>query len=130
MGALLVLPLEMIFDVLAKILLGGVLESGFELLKRAFGRGNHHPVLSSAGYLVLGAAFAIISFLLWSRRVLSPGPLPGISLVLSPAGTGAAMQWWGKHRRSCGKATTNLATWHGGAAFAFGFSLIRFLLVK
>jgi hypothetical protein len=40
------------------------------------------------------------------------------------------MHAWGEYRRAGGHGTTNLATFLGGAALLFGYSLVRFLWAR
>jgi len=49
--------------------------------------------------------------------------------VLAPLATGAAMHAFGARRRRRGRATSGLATFWGGAAFAFTMALARWLAV-
>ena len=56
-------------------------------------------------------------------------PLPGISLVVAPLMAGTAMHWIGVWRRRSGRKGTALATFGGGALFAFGMAAVRFLMV-
>jgi len=86
-------------------------------------------VLAALGYLLLGAVLG--AFLAWAlpRRFLPFTGIPGLSLLLSPLGAGLLMEWWGRRRRAGGHSTTNLATWYGGAAFAFGAALARYFLL-
>lgn len=98
-------------------------------LKELFSRENLDPVVATLGYLLLGAFLGGLSAPMLPRRLLRPGPFPGVSLFLSPLVTGAALECWGRYRRRAGHATTNLATWYGGAALALGAALARFLLV-
>jgi len=52
-----------------------------------------------------------------------------LGLVLAPLATGAAMHAFGARRRRHGRATSGLATFWGGAAFAFAMALARWLAV-
>jgi hypothetical protein len=79
------------------------------------------------GLFLLGAVVGGLSLFLWPTAFWKPGPIPGLSLILGPLGTGATMHVWGKSRRAGGHVTTNLATFAGGAAFAFGSALVRLL---
>lgn len=124
--ALLWFAIELAGNVLLEILF----ELGFEGFKQAAGRSNRHPLLASLGYLLFGAALGGLWLWLLPERLVRARVLPGASLVLGPLAAGAVMELWGRHRRAAGHATTNLATWHGGAAFALGIALVRFLGVR
>jgi len=49
--------------------------------------------------------------------------------VVAPLVVGAALHGVGVWRRRCGHATTHLATFYGGAAFAFAYGVTRLLLL-
>jgi hypothetical protein len=118
---------EFLFEVLFEIVGEALFEIGFGAFKEAYDRANRNPVLASVGYLVLGGAIGAGSAWLLPYHLVQPGPFPGLSLVLAPFVSGLAMHWFGKYRRANGHMTTNLATFYGGAAFAFGASLVRFV---
>jgi hypothetical protein len=126
-----VLLLQWLVEFLFQILLQGGLEVLWELAsssyKLTYGRENHHPAVAAMGYFLVGAVLGGFSLLLWPDRIFQPGPIPGISLLLSPLGAGVALHAWGVYRRRSGHVTTNLATFVGGAAFAFGTALVRFV---
>ena len=86
--------------------------------------------MAAVGYFVLGCTLGGLLLLAVPHRMVRPGSIPGLSLVLSPLAAGAAMHAWGRHRRARGHATTNLATFQGGAALAFGLALVRYVFVR
>ena len=98
--------------------------------KAAFDRPSRNPVLAAIGYLVLGGIVGGVLVMTFPERLMPPPPRRGVSLVLAPIAGGAAMAAWGAFRRGRGHATSQLATWYGGAAFLFGLALVRFLLVS
>jgi len=122
--------LELLFELVFEI--GGefLIELGFGGVKEAFGRKNHHPVVATLGYLVLGGMLGGLSLLVWPERVVRQGPVPGLSLIIGPVVSGLAMHLLGEFRRAQGHSPTNLATFPGGAAFAFGCALARFVGVR
>jgi len=122
--------LMFVFELFGDILLEGLFELGLEGLKEARGRENRHPLVASLGYLLLGGAMGALWVWLVPGRILVGRALPGASLALAPLFIGAAMEAWGRHRRAAGHATTNLATWYGGAAFALGIAVVRFFGVR
>ena len=71
--------------------------------------------------LVLGGS----SLWLLPERVFQPGPVPGLSLVLSAIGVGALAALLGR----CGSGVLwhRLGTWHAGAQFGFGVAVVRYL---
>ena len=123
MELLLELFIEIVFEVGGELLL----ELGWSGVKETLGRKNHHPALAALGYLVLGGLLGAASLLVWPERVVRPGPVPGLSLLIGPLVSGVAMHFWGGFRRAQGRSTTNLATFAGGAAFALGCALARLL---
>ena len=118
---------ELIFELLFEIVGEVALEIGVGAFKEAYDRTNRNPVLATIAYLLLGGAVGAVSGWLLPYRLVRPGPFPGISVFLAPVISGGAMHVFGKYRRARGHVTTNLATFYGGAAFAFGVSLVRFL---
>jgi hypothetical protein len=76
-----------------------------------------------------GAAVGLGSGLVLPDRLLPKPRTAGLSLVASPLLSGVAMHAWGTLRRERGHALSPLATFHGGAAFALGAALGRFVLV-
>ncbi len=118
--------LQLFLEIFAEALL----ELGLSGLKEALGRANRNPLLAALGYLVVGGMVGGISIWLWPERLLRGGPVPGLSLLVSPLAGGAAMEAWGRFRRGRGHETTNLATFLGGAAFALGYAVVRLMWVR
>jgi hypothetical protein len=81
------------------------------------------------GYAAAGFALGAGSGWLLPSRLLPTPATQGISLVLSPALSGLAMHLWGSYRREGGRPTTAMATFWGGASFAFGCALGRFVAI-
>jgi hypothetical protein len=52
-----------------------------------------------------------------------------VSLLVSPAITGLLMEGYGRWRTSRGGHPSYVATFWGGALFAFSMALMRFMLV-
>jgi hypothetical protein len=89
-------------------------------------RRQRNPVVTAMGLMLLGAILGGVSVWLLPERFSDPGMFRGISLVVGPIVLGFMMDRWGRFRRSRGHQTTGLATFHGGAAFAFGVAVVRF----
>ena len=85
--------------------------------------------LALFGYTILGGLFGFLSYLIYPKRIINTGSLSGISLVVSPLIVGLIMKKWGKRRINSKKNITALATFLGGALFAFSYSLVRLLLI-
>jgi hypothetical protein len=90
-------------------------------------RSRVHPVLGALGALLLGAVAGAITRMAWPGRIFDPGPFRGVSLILSPLVTGVVMDRYGEWRESRGGSRSVLATFRGGALFAFGMALVRFV---
>src|SRR5262245_44860625 len=82
------------------------------------------------GLFLWGAVAGFASALIVPHRLIATRiRIPGTSLIFAPLIAGAVMNWFGEHRRAKGRATSGLATFAGGAVFAFGMALARFLMV-
>lgn len=115
---------ELLFEVIAEI----VFTFGWEGLAHSMRRRqNTNPVLAGLGYAIVGALAGGLSLLILPRRLLLVGGVKGASLVLAPLVTGLLMKMYGDFRRQRGQTTTGLATFWGGAIFAFSMALVRFL---
>jgi hypothetical protein len=124
------LLLELVVELFLQVGLEALWELGSAAYKAAYRRPARSVPLAAAGYFVVGAALGGVSLLIWPTRLLEPRPIPGSSLLLSPLGAGLVMQAWGERRRARGVVTTRLATFPGGAAFAFGTALVRLLWAR
>ncbi len=126
--------LEFVLSALWEIVLQLVGELLLELGFSSFGepfreRKRAHPVLAGAGLLLLGAVLGAATRLVWPGRIFPQGPVPGLSLVLSPVATGWIMHSYGEWcERRCSPRSF-VETFWGGALFAFGMALARFLWV-
>ena len=120
------LVLQLVLEVFGEALL----EVGLAGIKEALGRENRSPVLATIGYFFLGSIVGGISMLVWPQRVFRSGPVPGLSLVISPLAGATAMEAWGRLRRKSGHAITNLATFYGGGAFALALAIVRFVWAR
>jgi hypothetical protein len=121
---------EFLIEVLGQALLEILAELGLESLKAAFERPNRSSWLAAMGYFLLGGALGGLSLLVRREKLFQPGPMPGMSLLVSPICVGMILSVWGRYRRERGYTTTNLATFSGGAAFAFGSAVVRYIWTK
>ena len=118
--------LHLLFEILGEAaldILGAVFEGVFDGLDP--GKRFFETFLCFAA----GALVGLLSGVVLPERLLPAPRTPGLSLILGPILSGLAMYAWGSFRRERGRATTALATFEGGAAFAFGAALGRFVLV-
>ncbi|MGC9971067.1 MAG: hypothetical protein ABSE56_10785 [Bryobacteraceae bacterium] len=89
-----------------------------------------NPVLAGIGILVLGAAAGFLTAWLLPHRLLPmTSSLRGISLLVAPLCTGWIMHLFGRWRRQRGGDPSLLATFWGGALFAFAMATVRWVLV-
>jgi hypothetical protein len=115
---------EIVLQVAGEILI----ELGFSSVSESFRqRSRAHPVLAGIGILVLGGVAGGITRFIWPGRIFQPGPVPGLSLVVSPLVTGLIMDRYGEWREGRGSSRSYIATFWGGALFAFGMALTRFV---
>jgi hypothetical protein len=87
-------------------------------------------VFAAVSQFLFGAAAGVLSVLILPTRVVSRPFVPGISLAISPIVTGIAMQRVGDFWRDRGKSAPALFSFRGGAIFAFGMALARFVLIE
>lgn len=122
------LVFQFIVEVLWQILFEVLSALGWESVKASVGRERRYPrFVADIGHFGLGLVAGAVSVLVFSWRFIAPGPFPGISLLLSPLGTGLAMHVIGEWWRNRGKEAPPMFSFRGGAIFAFGMALVRFL---
>ena len=92
-------------------------------------RSRAHPVLAGIGVIILGALAGLVSSLLLPTRIFGAFPVRGISLFVSPLITGVLMDQYGQWRERRGGQRSFVATFWGGALFAFSMALVRFLWI-
>ncbi len=85
------------------------------------------PAVAWLGLFVVGGVVGGVTAFYWPERLIRFGPTTGLSLFLSPLGTGLVMQQWGRYRRAKGSKASIVSTFGGGAAFGLGVALLRFL---
>ena len=113
---------QVLFEILASF--------GWESVKDSTRREREAtPILAATGHLLLGAIAGILSLLIVPQRLAPHSPLPGLSLLLSPIGSGIAMHWLGEFWRERGKDRPVLFSFRAGALFAFGMAVVRFVYV-
>ncbi len=127
--------LEVILEILAGILFELILpflaevamDLGLDSLRHAVRRGRAaNPALAGTGLFLLGGMLGFTSALVAPHRVWRPLLHPsGITVVLAPIVNGLLMHGFGAWRRRRGGDPSRLATFWGGAVFAFGLALAR-----
>jgi hypothetical protein len=86
-----------------------------------------HPVIAGIGIAMWGALAGAVVSLAWPARILPPVVVRGASLVLSPLISGAVMHQYGQCRDRQRESRSHLATFWGGALFAFSMAVVRFM---
>lgn len=128
----------MIVEFLVELLLEafgqGLIELAVEAIGRltggVFGRRDRtHPAVSGVGLLLLGVCIGGVSAFVWPARLFPLGPLPGLSVLISPSLNGLAAEWIGRWQERRGKPRSAMATFWGGGLFALGFAATRFALL-
>lgn len=124
------LVLEVFGDIILQVGIELLADFGLECLGKLLRpRKSLSPVAGTLGLLVIGGLLGVISGSLLPHRLFPLAPVPGASLFLAPIGAGIAMHFFGVWRRIRGGNPTLVATFWGGAAFAFSMALVRWLMV-
>lgn len=123
---------ELLFEIVGELLIEILTEGGAQVGARRLGT---RPQVANAAIvlalLFVGGLAGYISALVLPTRLTSERPLlPGLSLVLAPMAGGVVMALLGRFLRERGRTPTPLATWWGGATFAFAYALVRFVVVR
>lgn len=124
------LPIE----ILLEFILSGFFDVLLELLSHGFGsskdaRGRSHPVIGAVALLLLGGAAGGLTSWVLPTRLLSRPTVPGASMVVSPLLNGALMHYYGSWQARHHGRSSAIANFWGGALFALGFAVVRFLTV-
>jgi len=116
------------------LLFAVLLELGEELwsdiVSYSLGGRAADPAISALIYIFLGSFIGLFSAGCLPSQFFAKYPLSGASLVLAPAGVGSAMHWFGAWLDRRGKDSPWLVTFWGGALFAFGIVLMRWIFIK
>jgi len=120
-----------LLEILGEFLLQVFFELAAEALSGLIkGQRETSPAVSAIRLIFVGAAVGLLSAWLFPHRLIATRVvLPGASLVLAPLATGSVMHFLGRRLRRLGRYASNLATFRGGALFAFSMALIRWWLV-
>jgi len=122
---------QIVIEILWQILFEAATSFGWESLSHSMRTERKaSPVLAGIGHLLMGLIAGVISLFILPGRLAPRSPLPGVSLVLSPLGTGLAMHLLGERWRERGHDPPKLFSFWSGAIFAFGMALVRFLFVE
>ena len=113
-----------------EIIIEVVFAFGFERRAEAYGRPlfRYSPWMY-CGLAMLGGCVGWLISELVPEKILTASSFRGASLILAPLIAGFVMKWFGDWRERNGHERTVIATFWGGAAFAFGTALMRGLMV-
>lgn len=120
--------IELIFEFLGEVLIQTLAEIGLEFgfqsvkIKKPIS-----PIFASFGLLILGGAIGFLSTLLLPEFIIVK-KLTGLSLIISPICVGLILHYFGKWKQKQGKNPTYLASFWGGATFAFTMAFTRWFL--
>lgn len=87
-------------------------------------------MLAGLGLLAIGGVAGGLTTWVLPTHLLGTPLVPGASLVISPLLNGMLMHYYGSWHARRRHARSLTATFWGGALFAFGFALVRFLTVS
>jgi len=120
-----------LLEIVGEFLLQMLFELATEALSGLINRRRQSSLaISAIGLTLAGVTAGLLSAWLFPHRLMAMRVvLPGVSLLLAPLATGSAMHFLGKRLRRFGQYPSNLATFSGGALFAFSMALIRWWLV-
>ena len=127
--------LELIIEILGEILLQVLAEifsaAVLKVVVQPFRAGRPtNPYVAALGILVAGAGVGWVSVLVFPHPLTHPSRFPGLSLLLAPLTTGFLMQTYGSWQRRKGGSPSCLATFWGGAGFAFALAFVRWLMIS
>ncbi len=119
MENLLAVLIQLFFELFGEFLLALLLELSLESMGRSLGW---------LGLVILGAISGLATSLLMPARLLTVGAFSGLSMILAPLATGLVLGALGHWQRGRFQKTTRLATFRGGACFAFAMAAVRWAL--
>ena len=132
MGFLLELLVGLLFELVLQVVTEVLLALGISSIEHSMRRSRAaNPVLAATGLVIVGAAIGVLTCWLLPGPLVKPTrytPWPG--LLVAPIGTGAVMHALGAWRRRNGGDPSVLATFWGGALFAFAMEAARVLCVR
>lgn len=126
--------MEFIFEIILQFLGELLLQMVFELLVELgfhsiadTAKKPRNAVLSSIGFILLGAVAGGVSMLIFPTSLIHSANLRAINLFATPFAIGAIMMLIGKVRDRKGQTLVKLDRFGYAFAFAFSMSLVRFV---
>ena len=121
------LLVELLIQVVGEVLIA----IGFESLAQSLGRRDKpHWALAGLGCLLIGSITGLVVTTVYSHHVAPSLSLPYFAIVILPVLVGLGAFWLGGRAEAAGRLRPALATFWGGALFAVGMSLTRFLILQ
>ncbi len=112
------LLLQMFFQMLAEL--------GFHSVRDRMKR-KRNPVLSTIGFILLGAVAGGLSLLIFPHAAIADRDLRLANLLVTPVLIGAAMMLVGRIRQKKGQNLVRLDRFGYAFAFAFAMAMVRFI---
>jgi hypothetical protein len=88
---------------------------------------RRRTVLGLLGWFLVGLGLGALSVWIHPGHFVRRAPFRLAILLGAPIVAGIAMRAYGRSKRHRGKTPSSLATFTGGAVFAFGLHLVRYL---
>lgn len=118
---------ELLFQLVGELLVA----VGFESLAQSLGRRDKpHWALAGLGCLLIGAVTGAAVTLIYPHHLSPSLSLPYFAIVILPILVGLAAFWLGSRAERSGRSRPALATFSGGALFALGMSVMRFVILR
>jgi uncharacterized protein YacL len=118
--------LEIVGEIIVDLIMLFVLRIKFDERVEYFERRRAKPTyFTYIGAAIVGACIGFLLSYLVPQRLLPSPTIPGISLILLPFFVGLIMRGFGNWRERNGQRPSVLASFWGGALFAFGMALVR-----
>ena len=121
---------EILFELFVDILSQILIELGFDSIGSVLKSDKEYSKsFQIIGLILLASLVGLSSIVIFPQKLFQTTLFPGISLILSPIIVGIIMHKIGEWKKEHNKKSTLLATFWGGASFAFIIALIRFIVI-
>lgn len=119
--------MQLVVEIVGELLFGVAYESLAG--KRGEPRPKASPIVAVFGYALLGGLVGAFSVLPFPHRLSHDDAVSIFGVFANALVFGAIMHAYGQRRGRAGKTNTTLATFWGGAAFAFAISAARLAVI-
>lgn len=123
--------LEILFDIVAEIILGFLVEFSVEIAARFFGGKkdvDEESTLITLVYLIIAVVLGWLSVIVYPNSVIEEGPLRIMYFVFVPLAIGGLMSLRGKRLEHKGKTLIKIDSFIYGYLFALFFIITRYML--